>query len=99
MAMITELCTVRICIVCQWVGTQQQITSGTMFWNLQGIKTLSSLQVPVYVTETGIPDRTGNKREKFFKTYIPQVRAPCNASWAHTGNTYALFCIIAMFLA
>lgn len=39
----------------------------------QGIKTLSSLQVPVYVTETGIPDRTGKKREEFFRTYIPQV--------------------------
>lgn len=39
----------------------------------QGIKTLSSLQVPVYVTETGIPDRSGNKRAKFFDAYIPQI--------------------------
>ena len=41
---------------------------------MQGIKTLASLQVPVYVTETGIPDKTGKKREDFFKTYIPEVR-------------------------
>lgn len=39
----------------------------------QGIKELGSLQVPVYVTETGIPDRTGKKREEFFKTYPPQI--------------------------
>ena len=40
---------------------------------LQGIKSLASLGVPVYVTETGIPDRTGKKREEFFKTYPAQV--------------------------
>ena len=40
---------------------------------VQGIKTLGSLGVPVYVTETGIPDKTGKKREEFFKTYPAQV--------------------------
>ena len=40
---------------------------------IQGLKELSSLGVPVYVTETGIPDRTGKKREEFFKSYPPQV--------------------------
>ena len=42
---------------------------------VQGLKELSSLGVPVYVTETGIPDRTGKKREEFFKSYPPQVSA------------------------
>ena len=51
--------------------------------------------MPVYVTETGIPDRTGDKREKFFETYIPQVRASCNAAWAQTSNTHALSCSMA----
>lgn len=64
---------------------------------MQGIKTLSSLQVPVYVTETGIPDRSGNKRAKFFDAYIPQVRASRNASWAQTSNTHTLFCFMAAF--
>ena len=40
---------------------------------VQGLKDLGSLGVPVYVTETGIPDRTGKKREDFFKSYPPQV--------------------------
>lgn len=40
---------------------------------MQGLKELGSLGVPVYVTETGIPDRTGKKREEFFRSYPPQV--------------------------
>ena len=64
---------------------------------MQGIKTLSSLQVPVYVTETGIPDRTGDKSAKFFETYIPQVRASCNVALAQSSYTLALVCIMAAF--
>jgi hypothetical protein len=43
-------------------------------WHVsQGIKVMSALDVPIYITETGIADAKGDKRPIWLHTYIPQV--------------------------
>ena len=39
----------------------------------QGIKALSELGVPIYITETGIADEKGDRRPIFFETYFAEV--------------------------
>lgn len=34
---------------------------------------MAPLDVPIYITETGIADRKGDKRPLWLSTYIPQV--------------------------
>ena len=43
---------------------------------LQGIEVMSALDVPIYITETGIADAKGDKRPIWLHTYIPQVACP-----------------------
>ena len=59
--------------------------------HIQGLKDLGSLGVPVYVTETGIPDRTGKKREEFFKSYPPQVSTAIILICIVTSSTSTVF--------
>ena len=42
----------------------------------QGIQEMSALGKPIYITETGIADRKGDKRPLWLQTYIPQVAFP-----------------------
>jgi beta-glucosidase len=39
-----------------------------------GIQLMAKLGVPIYITETGIADATGQNREQFFNEYFGQVR-------------------------
>jgi hypothetical protein len=39
----------------------------------QGIVTLSELDVPIYITETGVADGVGDRRRVFMDTYLPEV--------------------------
>ena len=42
----------------------------------EGLAKYSALGVPLYITETGIPDSKEDRREEMFNTYFPQAR-PC----------------------
>ena len=39
----------------------------------EGLRKYSALGVPLYITETGIPDYKEDRREEMFNTYFPQV--------------------------
>jgi hypothetical protein len=43
---------------------------------LQGLQLMSTLNVPVYITETGIADAAGDRRPLWLQTYIPEVTHP-----------------------
>lgn len=43
---------------------------------------MSTLDVPVYITETGVADRKGDKRPIWLQTYIPEV-----SSWLSVPST------------
>lgn len=49
---------------------------------LQGIVALSELDVPVYITETGVADARGDRRKVFMDTYLPEVRMCLNLTKA-----------------
>ena len=40
---------------------------------MQGIKALSKIGVPIYITETGIADAKEDRRPEFFQTYFAEV--------------------------
>ena len=40
---------------------------------MQGLKRMSALDVPIYITETGIADAAGTRRPLWLETYIPEV--------------------------
>ena len=40
---------------------------------MQGLQRMSALDVPIYITETGIADAAGNRRPLWLETYIPEV--------------------------
>jgi hypothetical protein len=42
---------------------------------VQGLKLMSTLNIPVYITETGIADAKGDRRPLWLQTYIPEVPA------------------------
>ena len=46
----------------------------------QGIKQLSKIGVPMYITETGIADEKEDRRPEFFETYFAEV-APVSLHW------------------
>ena len=39
----------------------------------EGLRKYSAIGVPMYITETGIPDYKEDRREEMFNTYFPQV--------------------------
>lgn len=41
--------------------------------HVQGLKQMSVLDVPIYITETGIADAVGDRRPLWLETYIPEV--------------------------
>lgn len=41
---------------------------------LQGIKALSDIGKPIYITETGIANEKEDLKPQFFETYFAQVR-------------------------
>ena len=41
--------------------------------HVQGLKQMSALDVPIYITETGIADAVGDRRPLWLETYIPEV--------------------------
>ena len=43
---------------------------------LQGLQLMSTLNVPIYITETGIADAAGDRRPLWLQTYIPEVTHP-----------------------
>ena len=40
---------------------------------MQGLQQMSTLDVPIYITETGIADAAGDRRPLWLETYIPEV--------------------------
>lgn len=40
---------------------------------VQGLQLMSTLNVPIYITETGIADAAGDRRPLWLQTYIPEV--------------------------
>lgn len=40
---------------------------------MQGLQQMSTLDVPIYITETGIADAVGDRRPLWLETYIPEV--------------------------
>ena len=40
---------------------------------MQGLQRMSALDVPIYITETGIADAKGDRRPLWLETYIPEV--------------------------
>ena len=40
---------------------------------VQGLRQMSALDVPIYITETGIADAVGDRRPLWLETYIPEV--------------------------
>ena len=40
---------------------------------MQGLQQMSTLDVPIYITETGIADAIGDRRPLWLETYIPEV--------------------------
>ncbi len=40
---------------------------------MQGLQRMSALDVPIYITETGIADAAGDRRPLWLETYIPEV--------------------------
>ena len=64
---------------------------------MQGLKSLSELCVPMYVTETGCADKEGERRVSTTKAYFDEVgvwlrdQAACclgctTRAWNHTGQ-------------
>ena len=48
----------------------------------EGLRKYSVLGVPMYITETGIPDYKEDRREEMFNTYFPQAWAiPYLGTW------------------
>jgi len=43
---------------------------------VQGLQEMSTLEVPIYITETGIADAKGDRRPLWLQTYIPEVLSP-----------------------
>ena len=41
--------------------------------HVQGLRQMSALDVPIYITETGIADAVGDRRPLWLETYIPEV--------------------------
>jgi hypothetical protein len=54
---------------------------------LQGIVALSELEVPVYITETGVADARGDRRKVFLDTYLPEVRG----CWEHYVQVHCIY--------
>ena len=40
---------------------------------MQGLQRMGALDVPIYITETGIADAAGDRRPLWLETYIPEV--------------------------
>ena len=40
---------------------------------MQGLRQMSALDVPMYITETGIADAAGDRRPLWLETYVPEV--------------------------
>ncbi len=49
---------------------------------------LSELNVPIYITENGIPDEKDDRREKFIKEYIAEVQRALNQGYDVRGYFY-----------
>lgn len=47
---------------------------------MQGLQEMSTLEVPIYITETGIADAKGDRRPLWLQTYIPEVLS-ATAEW------------------
>ena len=52
------------------------------------IVTVSQLNVPIYITENGIPDGKDDRREKFITEYISQVHRACADGYDVRGYYY-----------
>ncbi|KAK9829708.1 hypothetical protein WJX72_007458 [[Myrmecia] bisecta] len=54
----------------------------------EGIAAMSALGVPVYITETGVADSQGDRRQAFLDTYIPQVERAVRDGFDVRGFMY-----------
>ncbi len=65
---------------------------------VQGLQLMSTLNVPIYITETGIADAAGDRRPLWLQTYIPEVTlqsstcSPLESSlqWRYTAKVQAI---------
>eukprot|EP00884_Botryococcus_braunii_P018477 jgi/Botrbrau1/5312/Bobra.0391s0024.1 len=54
----------------------------------EGIVTLSELDVPIYITETGVADAVGDRRRVFLDTYLPEVERAVKDGYDVRGFMY-----------
>ncbi|KAK9917329.1 hypothetical protein WJX75_003166 [Coccomyxa subellipsoidea] len=54
----------------------------------QGLQLMSTLNVPVYITETGIADAAGDRRPLWLQTYIPEVERAVRDGYDVRGIMY-----------